>query len=151
MLAVWLLSAATSGARIRRNELILSLLAGFGFGLFFICIDRVAEQAIVWPLVAARLASVTLLGAIFAVRRNIALPLRNQWSYIVLAGIFDTAGNTFFALASHVGRLDIAAVLASMYPASTVILARGLLKERLRPQQWLGVVVALVALALIAA
>jgi uncharacterized membrane protein len=94
---------------------------------------------------------IALLLILMFVFRKGALPQRNNYPLICLAGIFETAGNTFYALAAHTGRLDIAALLSSMYPATTVMLAWIILKEHLSYRQWVGVFAALTALALIAA
>ena len=150
LIAVWLLSSGGDGGAIQARELGLALTAGLGFGLFFILIDRASHSAVFWPLVAARMASVSFLIILAIVRRGWKRPARNQLSLIALAGIFDTGGNTFFVLATRMGRLDIAAVLSSLYPAATVLLAWLILKENLMPQQWVGVVTALVALVFIA-
>jgi drug/metabolite transporter (DMT)-like permease len=78
------------------------------------------------------------------------LPPKHNYPVVCLSGIFDTGGYTFYAFAANTGRLDTAAVLASMYPATTVVLAWLLLKERLAGRQWMGVVAALTAIFLIA-
>lgn len=148
--AIWCFAATNEVDRILKIELGLSLLAGLGFGLFFVCIDHVSGEAILWPLIAARLTSITLMGISLAWRRQMVLPPRRQLVTIALAGILDIIGNAFFALASKLGRLDVAAVLASMYPASTVLLARWFLNERLGRQQRIGLIAALMALVLIA-
>ena len=150
LVAVWLFSATRDSAAMESSELGLALLAGMGFGLFFICIDRVSEDAVLWPLIAARTTSIVLLAVILGARRRPFLPSRGQFVLVLLTGILDTAGNACFALASGAGRLDVAAVLASMYPASTVLLARCLLNERLHRQQQFGLLTAFAALALIA-
>ena len=153
--AVWLLSGGDATGSIRRDELGLALLAGLGFSLFFIFIDQIGSSVIFWSLAAARAASVPLLLLFIVGRRQwhgsaaAQLP-RSLLPIIALSGILDSGGNYFFALAAQSGRLDIAAVLASLYPASTVLLARLILKESLGTRQWLGVGVALVALVLIA-
>jgi uncharacterized membrane protein len=150
--AVWLISSTAGHDRIRKEELTLPVLAGLGFSLFFVSIDRVADAAIVWPLLACRIASVSMLTIMVLVTRgHISLPAKNQWLFVVIAGVFDIAGNTFFALASSLGRLDLAAILSSLYPASTVMLAWIFLRERLHRRQWVGVATAVCALVLIAA
>lgn len=152
--AVWLLSGGGQADGIRRDELGLAFLAGLGFSLFFVFIDQVNAGVVFWPLTAARTASVPLLLFFLLSRRLPAaqwqLPARSVLPIIALSGILDSGGNYFFALATQTGRLDIAAVLASLYPASTVLLARLILKETLGTRQWVGVGVALVALVLIA-
>jgi drug/metabolite transporter (DMT)-like permease len=150
LMAIWFLSRAGKGAVIRLSELALPTVAGLGFGLFYIFIDRVSHAAVLWPLVAARIASIGMLLILIAVRRQREVPAANQLLIIALAGTLDAGGNAFFALATQVGRLDISAVLASLYPATTVLLAWLFLKERLVRQQWFGVTTALIALVLIA-
>jgi len=148
--AVWLISRSGSEAPITLPELGLPLLAGVNFGLFFILIDQVSRGAVLWPLVAARLASLFLLLGIVMLTQQRDMPTRRQLPIIILAGLLDTGGNAFFALATQTGRLDISAVLSSLYPASTILLAWLILKERLLPRQWIGVGAALVAVVLIA-
>lgn len=149
LVSVWLLSSAEGDMKMSRMEFGVALGAGLGFGLFFIFIDRANEYAIFWPLVAARVASVSLLIGMVLVQGKSARPLQGQWVFIVLCGILDAGGNAFFSISAHLGRLDVAAVLGSLYPASTVGLAWFVLKERLGRRQWAGVVVAFVALIFI--
>jgi len=149
LIAVWLLSGASGDTAVQRVELGYSLLAGTGFALFFILIDQANETAVFWPLTAARLASVTCLAIFIAVRGIWQRPTREQIPLIVLAGLLDALGNAFFALSARFGRLDLAAILSSLYPATTVLLAQIVLHERLNRPQWLGVFIALLALILI--
>lgn len=151
--AVWFISVQNGkSVQIRPGELGLAVLAGTGFGIFLILIDRVSAGAILWPLVAARVASISLLVIVVMVTSPLKkLPAAAGLPPIILAGIFDAVGNVFFALATQTGRLDVAAILASLYPAATIALAWFILKERLLPQQWGGVAAALLAIALISA
>ena len=149
LVAVWFLSAGGNQGKITWQELIFAVVAGAGFSLFFILIDRVSDNAVFWPLVGARVASVSVIGLYMVVRGVGERPSSSQLPVIALAGILDAGGNAFFALAAQAGRLDVAAVLASLYPASTVMLAWFILKERLERFQWFGVGAALIALILI--
>lgn len=147
---VWLLSKPEGSLSFKLNELTLPLVAGLGFGLFFVLMDRANDRAVFWPIVAARAASLGLLGGVALLNRQPALPERRIWALTALAGVLDAGGNAFFTLAAQMGRLDVAAVLSSLYPASTVALAALVLRERLGAGQWLGVGAALLAIVLIA-
>ena len=149
LFAVWWLSREDGPVASRAQEWRRALCAGAGFGLFFILIERASIESILWPLVTARLTAIALMATVvFHRRRKIALaglPLVP----IVLAGLLDTAGNVLFALAAQIGRLDIAAVLGSLYPATTVLLACTVLKERLCPRHYMGLAAALTAVVMI--
>ncbi|MBC2709770.1 MAG: DMT family transporter [Desulfosarcina sp.] len=150
MVAVWLLSSPGGDMRIQKGELRLSLLAGLGFGLFFIMMDHASGQAVLWPLLASKIGAVTVMFLILTLTRQLAAPPKGQVGFIVLAGILDTAGTAAFTVAAHLGRLDISTVLASLYPASTIMLAWLVFRESLDRRQWFGVAIACVALVLIA-
>ncbi len=150
LIAIWFLSYSFSGEAIRPNELYLAFLAGLGFGLFFVFIDRASSESVFWPLVGARVGSVGLMSLLTLLGRKTWIPSRSALPFMALAGILDASGNAFFAMATQVGRLDISAVLASFYPAATVLLAWFILKERLQWPQWMGVTIALFSLGLIA-
>jgi drug/metabolite transporter (DMT)-like permease len=149
MVAVWLLSSGDAGFRMTIRELLLSSVAGLGFGLFFIFIDRANDLAVFWPLVGARVASVSLLFCVVLLIGRKTVPLAGQWHFIGITGVLDALGNLLFSIASHLGRLDVSAVLGSLYPAATVLLAWLFLKEKLQLQQWIGVGAAFIALILI--
>ncbi|SLM29765.1 conserved membrane hypothetical protein [Desulfamplus magnetovallimortis] len=152
MIAVWLLSSSSdSSFKMTWEEFYLSTLAGLGFGFFFIFIDKANDLAVIWPLVGARAASVSLLFCLAYAGRQPLIPIRSQWIFIVITGVLDAVGNALFSMAAHLGRLDVSAVLGALYPASTVMLAWIILKERLGKQQWAGVLTAFAALVLISA
>jgi drug/metabolite transporter (DMT)-like permease len=150
LVAVWLISKNDKGTKVQLADIRLPVFAGIGFGIFFVLIDQVSDNAILWPLVSARCASIIAMLAIGLLTRNFKGPVLKLLPIIVIAGIFDTSGNVFFALATRFGRLDIAAILGSLYPAVTVLLAWIVLNERLSRRQWMGVLFALIALILIA-
>ena len=127
----------------------LAVLAGLMFGLFLVGGKQAGYHGVFWPLVAARSASTALMLVIVAFAPRDPQPLRNVLWPMVFSGLLDSAGNALFIAATRHGRLDVSAVLSSLYPASTVVLARVLLKEKISPLQGAGIVGALAAVALI--
>jgi drug/metabolite transporter (DMT)-like permease len=147
LVGIWLLSRPehTDGTSAGFG---VALLAGLGFGGFFTALDRVSETSVFWPLVAGRVAACIVM-VVFAVVSNRPLFLPHSPIYLLtLAGILDVTGNLFFLLAIQNGRLDVAAVLASLYPAVTAILARGVIKEYLTRMQFIGLLFALLSIVL---
>jgi len=149
--AIWLLSRPENSHKFQLGQVRLPITAGIFLGLSMIFIDQAAEQSVLWSLVITRISGIAILLTMIFIFRKGALPLKHNYPVVCLSGIFDTGGYTFYAFAANIGRLDTAAVLSSMYPATTVVLAWLLLKERLAGRQWMGVVAALTAIFLIAA
>jgi drug/metabolite transporter (DMT)-like permease len=161
--AIWLISsqggAAKKATPEAKKRIALAVISGFGFGLFLIFLQQANRGGLIWPLAASRVGSLTLAlggGLLFSRHHftaDAAPGARVRWklgvALALLAGACDTSGNFFFVAATRIGRLDIAAVLASLYPASTILLAAWLLKERTSARQAVGMVTALVAVVLI--
>jgi drug/metabolite transporter (DMT)-like permease len=148
LVAVWFISR-TGGGAIQWRDLGLPILAGLGFGTFYVMIGSAGQDAVWWPLVAARIGSLSALFAVTIVRRQPRLVERQTWGLVVLIGVLEVGGNACYILARQAGRLDVAAVLASLYPAVTVWLAWLFLKERMYRLQSIGVLAALAAIVLI--
>lgn len=146
--SIWLLSRREPLGG-RPAGLGVALLAGLGFGGFFIALGQVSERAVFWPLVAGRLAACTLMVAFALSTRRSVIPSPFPLGLLALAGILDVAGNLFFLLAMQLGRMDVTAVLGSLYPAVTAILARFLAKEHMGRLQVVGVAGALLAIVMI--
>ncbi len=148
LVSIWLI-ARPDGEIDSHRGLGLAVLAGVSFGLFLIAGKQAGHHGVFWPMVAARSASTILMLAIVALSPGDGRPLRGVLPVILLSGLGDSAGNALFIAATRHGRLDVAGVLSSLYPASTVILARVLLKEKISPMQSTGIAGALLAVALI--
>ncbi|HLW58823.1 MAG TPA: DMT family transporter [bacterium] len=147
---IWRISQG--GGRVDRFDGIgAAVLAGVGFGAFLILIHQVGAPAVFWPLAAAKATSVALMSATALLGRRRWVPTMSLIPVLALAGGLDVGGNVFFLLASQVGRLDVSAVLSSLYPATTVLLARGMLKEHITRAQAIGMAAVLIAIPLIAA
>jgi len=149
LVAVWLVAQADDGGGPVKG-LGLALLAGCGFGGFFIVIHQASTTTTFWPLAIARAIAVPFVFAVIRYRRITSSLTRPALLLALLCGALDAGGNIFFLLAAQTGRLDVAAILSSLYPASTVLLAWLILGERTSWVQRIGVVTALGAIALIA-
>ncbi len=148
LISIWLLSRPERFGG-RPAGLGMAILAGLGFGVFFTALSRVSDTAVFWPLAAGRLASCALLAAFALATRKTLIPPSAPYGLLTLSGVLDVGGNFFFLLAIQSGRLDIAAVLGSLYPAVTAILARLIAMEHMNRLQVIGVATAVVAIALI--
>ncbi|HKV58066.1 MAG TPA: DMT family transporter [Ktedonobacteraceae bacterium] len=133
----------------RPEGLGLALLAGLGFGSFFILIGQVSAHAIFWPLTASRIASLLFMIVFMRIRGEKLLPKKSVLPLLLLAGTLDVSGNVFFVLATHSGRLDVASILSSLYSAVTILLAAIILRERVSRIQAIGIALALGAIVLI--
>jgi drug/metabolite transporter (DMT)-like permease len=151
--AIALASAGSRGDAAAGAGLAYGLGAGVGFGLFFVAIAMTPSDAGLWPLVAGRVTSVTLLGVVLIGRAvGHGRPERPAGvRMMVLCGVLDTVANVLFLLATRTGALSVSGVLVSLYPVVVVVLARVVLRERLPGMQLTGVGLALTASALLAA
>ncbi|MGR7027754.1 EamA family transporter [Geodermatophilus sp. URMC 62] len=128
-----------------------ALAAGAGFGAFFVLLDRTGGESGLGPLVAARVVSVLLVGGLALLARRSLRVARPALPVVLLTGIGDVTANALFLAATQVGgRLAVTGVLAALYPASTVVLAQVVLRERLSGTQRAGLAVAAAAVVLIA-
>jgi drug/metabolite transporter (DMT)-like permease len=138
-------------AGVARRSIVLAILAGLGFGIFFAALDAASPDRPGWAILAVRVGGVaTVAAALLVVRPNFE-GVAAATPVLVTIGFFDILANALFAVASTRGILPVVAVGGSMYPAFTIALAHGVLGERLASIQWAGVVLALVGVGMIAA
>jgi drug/metabolite transporter (DMT)-like permease len=133
-----------------RRALAYALASGCALGAFYVLLSRASPAAGLYPLLGARAASVVVCALFAGAIRESVRPVAGSMRMIAASGILDMAANVFYVLALHRGAIAIAAVLTSLYPASTVLLARAFLHERLTPAQWAGVICAGFGVVLIA-
>jgi drug/metabolite transporter (DMT)-like permease len=127
----------------------IAIASGVAIGIFLVCLERTGPAAGLWPLVPARVASVSMFAVAGALARQRLVPRRGSWPIVFGGGTLDMTANILYLLAVRAGELSIVATLASLYPASTILLARLVLGERLRRLQQLGFVCAVTAIVLI--
>lgn len=148
--AIW---AIGGGSRQpgERTAALLAIAGGAGFGLYFVALRFSSPAGLIWPMATARIGSLATCGFLLLAlgKGQQAAETRPLLRWVLLTALFDTCGNLLFIAATRTGRLDSAAVLASLYPASTILLAAAILKEKPTRRQGLGMLTALLAVVLV--
>lgn len=149
IVGIWLVAQTKGGGDVQaRDGLGLALLAGIGFGGFLALIAQIEGEQIFIPLTFSKLAAV-MLAMILVRARRLPLPRLTGSPVAVLSGFLDAGGNILYLFATQWARLDIAALLASLYPAATVLLSGIVLKEKISMRQWIGASTCIAAILLI--
>ncbi len=158
--AIWLVStsarreeeAGGGGPRVSKGEVVDGLLAGAGFALLFVGLGVAGEGSGLWPVVAGQASSVVLLAAVLVgtlrgmdIRRSAVRDLAGAASVGILGG----AASILYFFSTHEGLLSIVAVVTSLYPAVTVLLAAAVLHEAISRRQGIGLALAGLAVVLI--
>jgi len=149
--AIWLISQGEGHQKklhLHLADLQLPLAAGVCFGVYFILMHQGSQNATIWPMIFGRSAGSIVLFFFAAASHQIKWPDGRVVPLVFLNAAGDIAGNTFYILSGQAGRLDVAAVLGSLYPGTTVLLAGLILHERLNRSQWIGIFAALAAIVL---
>src|SRR6267378_3926066 len=131
------------------RSLVIALASGVAIGAFFVCLARAGSASGLWPLLIARAVSTVALAVIARLARVPLVVPRAVVPVVVACGALDVLANALYLIAVREGPLGLVATLASLYPASTVLLARVVLGERLRPVQSIGVACAAAAIVMI--
>ena len=134
---------------VSKKLIAFSLLSGASFGIYFVMMNRAGQESVIAPMLIGRFAAMLVTGSYLLFgRRSFHIQSGNS-HLLFLSALFGIGGNVFYILAGQSGRLDITAVLSSLYPGMTVLLAWLVLKEKLQSSQWFGILLALVAIVLI--
>ena len=148
--AIWLVTHSPA-ARVpvrRARPCFWARRAGAGFGAQLILFKMASPGGVLWALTSARIAGVAGLLVVIAIARP-ARPWRGFWLIGILSGVLDTARQSLLHPDFPVGRLDVAAVICSLYPAGTILLAALLLQERPTRRQMAGMALALATVGLL--
>ncbi len=137
--------------RASRQSIVLALVAAVGFGSYFVGADRAADEGVLWTLLFSRVAATPIIALVVMARRDPLVPPRRDLWQLAAIGIVDLSATGLYAWATTKGLLSIVAVVGSLYPIATVVLARLLLAERIARGQAIGVGAALTGVALLAA
>jgi drug/metabolite transporter (DMT)-like permease len=146
---LWLITRTEDGGR--PEGVGLAVLAGIGFAGFYLCLHQAGDGSVFWIATLSRTGGLIITALIVLVQRNFRDITPAGLGLGVLTGCIDSLGTILYVRASQVGRLDEAVVIASLYPAVTVLLARFVLKERFTRWRFVGLLAALAAVPMIAA
>ncbi len=150
LIGIWITSQSETGISFsNQNGLGIALFAGLMFGIFILTISFTDDIYLFWPLVFAKGIAIPIMLVMLAFQGQ-SFPAPFVAPIALLAGVLDAAGNAFYVLAQQLTRLDVAAVLSSLYPMVTVILTTFILKEAVTNRQWFGVGLCVLAIVLIA-
>lgn len=158
--AIWFIASATDAVGASRRTAGLAALSGAGFGVYFVALRQAGLSGVLWPTACARVGSAgicVVLLLVLALRHRMTQKSeaifvhldRTTLRWILGGATLDLLGNLCFMQATRLGRLDVAAVLASIYPAGTILLAAAVLKEKTTTRQRWGMALALPAVVLI--
>jgi drug/metabolite transporter (DMT)-like permease len=131
------------------RPLVMAVVAGVGFGMYFVCLARSDPDSGMWPVVLSRAASAVLIVPLARARRQMIRLNNPVLRLAIAAGLLDAGANVGFLLASRHGLLSLSSVITALYPAGTVLLAVLLLKERTGTVQRVGLALAVVAVVLL--
>jgi drug/metabolite transporter (DMT)-like permease len=149
--AIALVSGAVGVRQIEttRSTIGFAIIGGVGFAWIFIALGETTTASGIWPLVSARVVSVTIIGAVAIATRVAVRGHGGAWRLAAFAGLLDMSANFLYLLAVRRGLLSIVVVVVALYPVSTVVLAFRLDRERVSRSQALGMAMALGALVLV--
>lgn len=156
--AIWLIAAGPNpeATPAATGTVWLAVAAGVGFGIYFVALKMAGSAGVFWPMATARMGSISVCSLLLVGMSLGAKPgamtarlTRAAVGWALATALLDTSGNLLFIAATRAGRLDVAAVLASLYPASTILLAAWMLRERPTRRQGFGMVVAAAAVVMI--
>jgi drug/metabolite transporter (DMT)-like permease len=149
--AIALISRTSDDDPAHRGGVVDGTLAGLGFGLLFVFLGQIGDDAGLMPLAFSQLSSIVSIVVTATVLRQAWLPrTRAAWSAVVMGPLGAVAQGAFLYASQH-GLLSVVSVISSLYPASTVVLAAVVLRERILRWQAAGLVAAALAVALVAA
>ena len=145
------MTQTTSHEKVKNEVILLSVLSGVAAAGFFTFLSRVSSDAVILPSLIAKAASLctALLLVVLRPRRGDEVPFREISPIALLGGALDSTASALFVFAQQLTRLDVAVVLTSLYPASTIMLAYAIQKEHISRLQWVGVLLCLAAIVLI--